>query len=129
MSLSVASLRAWAALLAEDLAALQDAFSEETGFRLLVNSPAAAAPAPPASAASSVDIAVAQVRLTHVQQGLTLNPAKLDHAIQRAQRDGRIAPPIVVRRVRDGYLLLDGLYRLRAAQAIGMERIAATVEG
>ncbi|MCO5208516.1 MAG: MBL fold metallo-hydrolase [Caldilinea sp.] len=118
-----------AAVDAEDLAALQDAFSEETGFRLLVNSPAAAAPAPAASTVPPVEIAVAQVRLTHTQQGLTLNPAKLDHAIQRAQRDGRIAPPIVVRRVRDGYLLLDGLYRLRAAQAIGMERIAATVEG
>ena len=63
------------------------------------------------------------------QQGQTLNPAKLDNAIQRARRDGRIAPPIVVRRVRDGYLLLDGLYRLRAAQAIGMARIAAVVEG
>ena len=40
-----------------------------------------------------------------------------------------IAPPIVVRRLRDGYLLVDGLYRLRAAQAVGMARVAAVVEG
>jgi len=30
--------------------------------------------------------------------------------------------------VRDGYLLLDGLYRLQAAWELGWERIAAVVE-
>ena len=119
-----------AAVDTEAVAALQAAFAEESGFQLTVNSLAPAdAPAAAAIVAPSVEIAVAQVRLSHGQQGLTLNPAKLDHAIQRAQRDGQIAPPIVVRRVRDGYLLLDGLYRLRAAQAIGLERVAATIEG
>ncbi len=79
--------------------------------------------------APAIEIAVAQVRLAAAQQGQALNPAKLDNAIQRARRDGRIAPPIVVRRLRDGYLLVDGLYRLRAAQAVGMVRVAAVVEG
>ena len=77
----------------------------------------------------AVDIAVAQVRISAPQAAQALNPAKLDNAIQRARRDGRIAPPISVRRLRDGYLLLDGLYRLRAAQALGLERVAAVVEG
>ncbi len=115
---------------AEELVALQSAFEEETGFRLVVAAPAAAtvASATP-SVAPSVEIAVAQVQLPLAQQRQTLNPAKLENAIQRARRDGRITPPIIVRRVRDGYLLLDGLYRLRAAQAIGMERVAATIEG
>jgi ParB-like chromosome segregation protein Spo0J len=44
-------------------------------------------------------------------------------------RDGAIRPPLSVRRVRDGYLLLDGLYRLRAAQVTGLARVAAVVEG
>jgi len=119
-----------AAVDAEELVALQGTFEAETGFRLVVTAPAApATTAATPSVAPSVEIAVAQVRLSSVQQGQTLNPAKLENAIQRARRDGRVVPPIVVRRVRDGYLLLDGLYRLRAAQAIGMERIAATVEG
>jgi ParB-like chromosome segregation protein Spo0J len=39
-----------------------------------------------------------------------------------------ITPPIQVRRVRDGYVLSDGLYRLRAAEALGLERIPALVE-
>jgi len=33
-----------------------------------------------------------------------------------------------VRRVKDGYILTDGLYRLRAAEALGFERIPALVE-
>ncbi len=85
--------------------------------------------APVTATTPAIEIAVAQVRISATQQGQALNPAKLDNAIQRARRDGRIAPPIVVRRLRDGYLLLDGLYRLRAAQALGQERIAAVVEG
>ncbi len=39
-----------------------------------------------------------------------------------------ITPPIQVRRVRDGYLLTDGLYRLRAAEALGLERVPAVAE-
>jgi ParB-like chromosome segregation protein Spo0J len=41
---------------------------------------------------------------------------------------GRVAPPIQVRRREDSYLLVDGLYRLRAAEALGLERIQAIVE-
>lgn len=117
---------------ADELTASQQAFLEETGFRLTMAGGTSSAPpreTPAPAAAPVVEIAVAQVRLAAAQQGLALNPAKLDNAIQRARREGRITPPVVVRRLRDGYLLLDGLYRLRAAQALGMARIAATVEG
>ena len=116
----------------EQLAACQQAFVQETGYRLSVVAPAAPAlseAVPITATAPAIEIAVAQVRLAAAQQGQALNPAKLDNAIQRARRDGRIAPPIVVRRLRDGYLLVDGLYRLRAAQALGMVRVAAVVEG
>ena len=92
-------------------------------------SPVTASPSVAAASAPVVEIAVEQIRVRAAQQSTALNPAKLDNAIQRARRDGRIAPPIVVRRLRDGYLLVDGLYRLRAAQAVRMERVAAVVEG
>ena len=118
---------------AGQVASWQQEFLVETGYRLCLAAagPAAAAPTPAALAAAAgvVEIAVAQVRISAPQQAQALNPAKLDNAIQRARRDGRITPPIAVRRLRDGYLLLDGLYRLRAAQALGLERVAAVVEG
>jgi ParB-like chromosome segregation protein Spo0J len=60
-------------------------------------------------------------------QALSLDPAKLEKAIERARRMG-IAPPIQVRRVADGYILTDGLFRLRAAEALGLERIPAIIE-
>jgi len=58
---------------------------------------------------------------------LSLDPVKLEKAIERARRMG-ITPPIQVRRAADGYILLDGLFRLRAAEALGLERISAEVE-
>jgi ParB-like chromosome segregation protein Spo0J len=57
-----------------------------------------------------------------------LDAEKSRKAVERAQRAGQISPPVRIRRVRDGYVLADGLYRLRAAQALGWERIAAVVE-
>ncbi|MBI4769247.1 MAG: ParB N-terminal domain-containing protein, partial [Chloroflexi bacterium] len=78
--------------------------------------------------AEVVEIPVARIRLTAYQESLTLDPDKSRKALERAQRAGGISPPVRVRRVRDGYVLLDGLYRLQAAQALGWERIAAVVE-
>jgi Cft2 family RNA processing exonuclease len=117
-----------------ELAALQADFEAATGFRLLATASGPASVVPPPVTASTVnfpvvEIAVEQIRLRPAQQGMALNPAKLDNAIARARRDGAIRPPLAVRRVRDGYLLLDGLYRLRAAQVVGLARVAAVVEG
>jgi hypothetical protein len=136
-----------------EIAAAQAEFLEETGFRLALgsvpagqsgagtsgSSDASGAPTgasnPPLPAGrparpsgTTVEIPIAQLRLQRIHEGLALNPAKLENAIARAQRMGQISPPVVVRRLRDGYLLLDGLYRLRAAQALGHERIPAVVE-
>ncbi|MCC6189603.1 MAG: ParB N-terminal domain-containing protein, partial [Anaerolineales bacterium] len=111
------------------LAAAAAAFEAQTGFRLAVSGPAvAAAPAPSAPREDSVDVPVALIRLTAHQQGLALDAEKTRKAVERAQRAGRISPPVRLRRLRDGYLLLDGLYRLRAAHALGWERVAAVVE-
>lgn len=114
---------------AADMAALTQEFAEQTGFHLeIAASPMPARQAAAAPPSDAIGVAVAQVRLTATQQGLTLNPTKLDNVLLRARRDGEIRPPVVLRRLRDGYLLLDGLYRLRAAQALGHTRIWAVIE-
>lgn len=124
----------------EASAALQADFDAITGFVLsisLTNQPAASSVQPavtqqaitPSMSQPAIEIATEQIRVRAAQQGLALNPAKLDQAIARVRRDGAVRPPITVRRVREGYLLVDGLYRLRAAQAVGLARVAAVVEG
>ena len=75
-----------------------------------------------------MQIPVARIHLRAAQQSMVLKAEKLDKAIGRARRLGTIEPPILLRRTPDGYILLDGLYRLRAAQALDMERIPAIVE-
>ena len=79
------------------------------------------------NAENVVEIPLNRIRLNSKHQSLNLDPAKLEKAVQRARSLG-INPPILVRRVRDGYVLTDGLYRLRAAETLGLERIPAVVE-
>jgi ParB family chromosome partitioning protein len=74
-----------------------------------------------------VEILIQLIKLNRYQQTLSLDPLKLEKATERVRRQG-ITPPIQVRRVKDGYILLDGLYRLRAAESLGLERIPAVVE-
>jgi hypothetical protein len=105
------------------------AILEQTGYRLVVSIPKAAAPPQTgAPAAGAVEIPVARIRLSRHQQGLSLDPQKLAKTVEHARRLGQITPPIRVRRLSDGYLLLDGLYRLQAAVELGLERIWADVE-
>jgi uncharacterized protein len=112
----------------DQLAALTSTFEAQTGYRLTVTVPAVKAestlrPAP----ANSVDVPLNRIRLSQYHQRLSLDPARLEKNIERARLMG-ISPPVQLRRTRDGYLLLDGLYRLRAAEALGLERIPAVVE-
>jgi hypothetical protein len=113
----------------EALAALAESFQSQTGFRLVIQPPKTTAPAPAAPPASpeAIEIPLQRIRLRPYHQDLALDPQKLDKAIERARRMG-ITPPVAVRRARDGYILVDGLYRLRAAEALGLERIPAVVE-
>ncbi len=74
-----------------------------------------------------IEVPLKRIRLNNYHQSLSLDPAKLEKAVQRARVMG-IDPPIQVRRVQDGYILVDGLYRLRAAETLGLERIPAIVE-
>jgi hypothetical protein len=106
---------------------LTEAFERETGFRLNLNTAIPQKPMETAPRNNVAEIPLDRIRITGYHQSLDLDPAKLDRAIERARIMG-ITPPIRVRRARDGYLLTDGLYRLRAAEALGLERIPAIVE-
>jgi Cft2 family RNA processing exonuclease len=118
-------------------APLTETFLAQTGYRLVVNLPKSSSVAPSAatpdqtvsktSTVNVVEIPLNRIRLNNYHQSLSLDPAKLEKAVQRAHAKG-IDPPIQVRRVRDGYVLTDGLYRLRAAETLGLERIPAVVE-
>ena len=104
-------------------------FESRTGYRFVVETSAVqAAPVPTATREEIVEIPLALIRLTRHQQTLALDPDKQRKTAEQLQRLGRANKPIRVQRRVTDYLLLDGLYRLRAAQALGWERIAAVVE-
>jgi uncharacterized ParB-like nuclease family protein len=115
---------------------LSETFLAQTGYRLVINLPKSTSVPPSAAkvdqtasktnAVNVVEIPLNRIRLNNYQQSLNLDPAKLEKAVQRARTVG-INPPIQVRRVRDGYILTDGLYRLRAAETLGLERILAVI--
>lgn len=99
-----------------------------TGYRLAlaVSTLPSSSPARPESR-DVVEIPLERIRLGAAQQGIVLNQDKVLKAVERARRIGKVSPPIQVRRLRDGYLLIDGLYRLQVARTLGWERIEAIV--
>jgi len=104
------------------------AFESETGYKMKLNFTQGVVLDQVIPAGQDiVEIPLARIRLNSYQQTLVLDPQKLEKAITRARLMG-ITPPIQLRRVRDGYVLSDGLYRLRAAESLGLERIPAVVE-
>lgn len=113
---------------AEKMLGVTESFIRETGFRLVATAQTPKVENPPSGKpANSVEIQINRIRLPRSMQALSLDPAKLEKAIERARRMG-IAPPIQVRRAADGYILTDGLFRLRAAEALGLERIPAIID-
>jgi Cft2 family RNA processing exonuclease len=110
-----------------EISGLCATFEAETGFQLEVRQLQRVSPrAEETSDQDIVEIPLDRVRLRSYHHGLTLDPTKLDKAVERVRRMG-VTPPIEVRRIRDGYLLNDGLYRLRAAEKLGWKRIPAVV--
>lgn len=112
-------------------------FASRTGYRLVVETGAvqthgarsgSIAPTPGATREEIVEIPVARIRLTRYQQTLQLDPNKQRKAIEQSQQLGRVNNPIRAWRSATDYILLDGLYRLHAAQHLGRERILAVVE-
>jgi Cft2 family RNA processing exonuclease len=124
----------------ETLSALIEQFTAQTGFTLAITAPSASATLRQAQGEPSnlqpshlqsesiVAIPLSLIRISRNQQTIVLDPLKLEKAIERARRLSQIRPPIQVRRLREDYLLLDGLYRLEAARQLGWEKIDAVVE-
>ncbi len=120
-----------------DTTPLAETFLAQTGYRLVVSLPKSSSVTPSTAAENPlgsktspvnvIEIPLKRIRLNNYHQSLNLDPAKLEKAVQRIRTMG-IDPPIQVRRLQDGYILVDGLYRLRAAEKLGLERILATVE-
>ncbi|MBI3947132.1 MAG: MBL fold metallo-hydrolase [Armatimonadetes bacterium] len=114
---------------AESQARVAAELEAQTGCRLALGT--ASLPErenPGAPPPEAVVVPPGRIRLSAGQQRTDLNPAKAAKAVERARRIGRIAPPLQLRRTRDGYLLLDGLYRLHAARTLGWEQVDAVVE-
>jgi hypothetical protein len=110
-----------------EISALHATFKAKTGFQLKVHQlQTVSSHGEKPVNQDIVKIPLDRVHLRPYHQSLNLDPAKLDKAVERARHMG-VKPPIEVRRVRDGYLLNDGLYRLRAAEKLGWDRIPAVV--
>lgn len=104
-------------------------FEARTGYQLVIETGASVVvPKLYETREETIEIPVARIRLTRHHQMLELDPDKQRKALEQLQRLGRVNKPIRVRRGATDYLLLDGLYRLRAAQVLGWERITAVVE-
>ena len=115
-----------APLTPEAQARLVDTFAQQTGFRLRIIAPRPIAPTPVKPADNVLQLAPGLIHLTATQHAVILNPDKLNKTIERIRRQG-IQQPLQVRRTRYGYALVDGLYRLRAAQSLGMTRVPAEI--
>ena len=117
---------------ADVLGGVCERFMQTTGYTLSVNGAVTTAMAemPSTQAAQPifdvVEIPIARIQLSRALQETALNRDKLRQAVDRARRMG-ITPPVQVRRLRDSYLLLDGLYRLEAAKAVGLMHVPAVV--
>ncbi|MGE5223259.1 MAG: ParB/RepB/Spo0J family partition protein, partial [Omnitrophica WOR_2 bacterium] len=108
-------------------------FEERTGYRLTMKAGASPAPtqnAPAERVAPSEDVVmipVARILLRRFYQNVVLDPEKVEKAVERIRRLGQVSPPVQLRRLEDGYLLMDGMYRLRAARELGLEQIPAII--
>jgi hypothetical protein len=111
-------------------AEVQLAFTEKTGYELEMGTPPVVQTGPVAKLVTEtvVLIPMERIQLQASHRGMELNVEKLEHALRRARQLGAINPPIRVRRLPQGYLLLDGLYRLHAARQLGWTHIQAVVE-
>jgi Cft2 family RNA processing exonuclease len=120
---------------------------DHTGFTLVVEAPTRVEAVPtgqgtatawagartevrpgPAADGPVIQVPLARIQLTASQRATPLDPAKTQRAITRAQYAGGQFEPVRLRRVGDGYRLVDGLRRLAVAHALGWESVPAIVE-
>ena len=81
----------------------------------------------PAQEAAEAELAVLEIRPNPHQPRETFDPEGLEELRDSIRAHG-VLQPIVVRRAADGYELIAGERRWRAARLAGLERIPATVK-
>ena len=74
-----------------------------------------------------VNIAVAQIKTNKYQPRVEFNEEKLNELIRSIKEKG-IIQPVLVRRLHDGYELIAGERRLRAAKKLGIDKIPAILK-
>jgi ParB family chromosome partitioning protein len=87
---------------------------------------AALIPQRPASAPGAIDIPIARIRPNPFQPRQRLDAAEMATLIASVAEHGVIQPVLVTETI-DGYELVAGQRRVRAAEAAGLERIPAVV--
>ncbi|MBU0606209.1 MAG: ParB/RepB/Spo0J family partition protein [Candidatus Omnitrophica bacterium] len=87
---------------------------------------ASSADAPQSVGEQIAQIRVSQIKANKYQPRLDFNQEKLNELISSIKEKG-IIQPILVRKTADGFELIAGERRLRAAQTIGMEKIPAII--
>jgi hypothetical protein len=112
---------------------LEDAFHEQTGYRLVLEAITAPGPSSGGTATATaraevIEIPLARIQLSEGQRAQPLDPDKTRRAVDRARRQGGALEPIVVRRLAGGYRLVDGLRRLEVAKELGLDAVPAVVE-
>lgn len=87
---------------------------------------ASSADAPQSVGEQIAQIRVSQIKANKYQPRLDFNQEKLNELISSIKEKG-VIQPILVRKTADGFELIAGERRLRAAQTIGMEKIPAII--
>jgi ParB family transcriptional regulator, chromosome partitioning protein len=96
------------------------------GLGALIPGAAAARAASPESAGGASEIPIEKIRPNPDQPRRHFDPAELERLAESIRRHG-VLQPVVVRAVSDGYELLVGERRWRAAQAAGLAAMPAVV--
>ena len=98
------------------------------GLYALLNSTAApsqpSAVLPEAGGEQVLQIAISQIKTNKYQPRLEFDQSKLNDLISSIKEKG-VIQPVLVRRSSDGYELIAGERRFRAAKALGLEKIPA----
>lgn len=89
--------------------------------------PPAAVPPPPAPAAGPLHVAVDAIHPNPLQPRSAFSPEALQELAQSIRENG-IIQPLVVRRAGEGYQLVAGERRLRAARLAGLHEVPVVVQ-
>ena len=93
---------------------------------LIPDTPAPAAPAPPAAAERALEIDIDLLRPNKFQPRTHMDDERIEE-LARSIRSNGIIQPIVVRKVEDGYEIVAGERRWRASQRAGLMKVPVVV--